>query len=151
MKIMIDADGCPVVNICVKIALKNNIKVLIVSDTSHIFNFEDENIFCITADKGVDSSDFIILNKCEKEDIVITQDYALASMCLLKNCYVINQNGYIYTNKNIDELLLRRHINKKLRKAGKKDFKIKKRTEKDNDNFVENLNKIIKKHFSNSN
>ena len=149
MKIIIDADGCPVVKICIDIAIKHNIKVLVVSDTSHIFFFENENIDCVIADKGKDSSDFIILNKCEKNDIIITQDYALASMCLTKTCHIINQNGYIYTDKNIDELLLRRHINKKLRKAGKNDFKIKKRTKEQDDKFKKTLIKVINLYESN--
>ncbi|WP_250277307.1 YaiI/YqxD family protein [[Clostridium] colinum] len=143
MKILIDADGCPVINICIDIALKNNIEVLIVYDTSHIFNFENEKITCIIADKGKDSSDFILLNKCEKNDIVVTQDYSLAAMCLTKNCFVINQNGYIFTNNNINELLLRKHIGKKLRKSGKKDFKIKKRTKECDYKFIENFTKLI--------
>lgn len=143
MKIIIDADGCPVLKICIDIALEHNIKVLVVSDTSHIFSFENENINYVIADKGKDSSDFIILNKCEKNDIVITQDYALASMCLTKKCHIINQNGYLYTDKNIDELLLRRHINKKLRKSSKKDFKIKKRTKEQDFKFAKTLTDII--------
>ena len=55
------------------------------------------------------------------------------------------QNGYIYTDKNIDELLLRKHIGKKLRKAGKNDFKIKKRTKNDNDKFIKNFINIIER------
>lgn len=145
MRLIIDADGCPVTNIAINIALKYNMEITVVSDTSHIFDFKNDNISYIIADKDIDSSDFLILNKCIKNDIIITQDYSLAAMCLSKNCFVINQNGYMYTNDNIDELLLRKHIGKKLRKAGKNDFKIKKRTKEQNDNFIENFNKLLKK------
>lgn len=144
MKILIDADSCPVLKIAIDIAIKHNIKIIVVSDTSHIFDFENEHIEHIIVDKGSDNADFTILNNCSFSDIVITQDYGLASMCLSKSCYVINQNGYIYTNDNIDELLLRRHINKKLRKSGKKDFKFKKRTLEDDERFMTNLLKLIK-------
>lgn len=145
MKIIIDADGCPVINICIEISLKYNLKVLIISDTSHIFEFNNKNINHIIVDKGNDSADFMILNRAEKNDIIITQDYSLAAMCIAKNCFAINQNGYIYTDKNIDELLLRKHIGKKLRKAGKNDFKIKKRTKNDNDKFIKNFISIIER------
>ena len=162
MKIIIDADGCPVTNLAIDIALENYLKVLVVSDTSHIFDFDskkiqfkeydytfafnsDDYITHIVADKGKDSSDFVIINKCNKKDIVITQDYALASMCLTKNCFVINQNGYVYTNENIDELLLRRHIGKKSGKYGKSSFRPKKRTKEQDEKFAINFKKLIKK------
>ncbi|WP_317366817.1 DUF188 domain-containing protein [uncultured Tyzzerella sp.] len=144
MKLIIDADGCPVTNIAINIALKNNLKIMVVSDTSHIFNFENDNISYIIADKGLNSADFLILNKCIKNDVIITQDYSLAAMCLSKSCFVINQNGYVYTNDNIDELLLRSHIGKKLRKAGKSDFKIKKRTKNQDENFIKSFQNLLK-------
>ncbi len=144
MKLIIDADGCPVTKIAINIALKYNLKILVVSDTSHFFQFEHSNISYIIADKGIDSSDFLILNKANQNDVIITQDYALASMCLSKKCFVINQNGYLYTNENIDELLLRRHIGKKLRKAGKNDFKIKKRTKLQDEIFTKNFEYFLK-------
>ena len=82
MKLIIDADGCPVTNIAINIALNYNLKILVVSDTSHIFNFENKNIQYIIVDKGFDSADFVILKKCLEKDIIVTQDYSLAAMCL---------------------------------------------------------------------
>ena len=38
MKILIDADGCPVVDITIKVANKFSLKTIIMCDTSHIFN-----------------------------------------------------------------------------------------------------------------
>lgn len=147
MKIIIDADACPVSKIAIKIALSYNLKIILVYDTAHNFNFDNENIKCIMVDKGFDSADFIIANKIQKEDILITQDYGLASICLAKGCYTINQNGYLYTDKNIDELLFRRHLGKQLRKNGKNSGKIKKRLPKDDENFKVEFTKIIKKHI----
>lgn len=149
MKILIDADGCPVVKLAIQIGLKYNLEILLISDTSHVFNFNN-NVKLIIADKGKDSSDFIILNKALKDDIVITQDYALASICLTKGCFPINQNGFLYTNENIDELLFRKHINKKLRKIGKMDYKIKKRLKKDDEKFAINFNKLIEHVYNNN-
>ena len=40
MKILIDADGCPVVDICIKSAKRHGIECLILCDTSHIFERE---------------------------------------------------------------------------------------------------------------
>lgn len=144
MKIIIDADGCPVTKLTLEIAKDKNIKVILISNTCHLFDLQNyENAKHILADKGQNSADFLILNKTQKYDIVITQDYALASMCLSKQCYVINQNGFLYTNQNIDELLFRRYISKKLRNMGKNDFKNKKISKKNDEEFKKNLLNLI--------
>lgn len=147
MRLIIDADACPTINLCIKIAKLFNLKILLVYDTSHFFDLQNEMIENIIVDKGNDNVDFVILNKANKNDIVITQDYALASMCLTKGTLAINQNGYVYTNENIEELLLRRHINKKLRNYRKFKSKIKKRNKQDDINFEKNLIQLIKNNL----
>ena len=139
---MIDADGCPVVNITVKASLQNNIRCILLCDTSHIFNIE--GIETITVSKGADSADFRLVNLVEDGDLVITQDYGLAAMCLAKNAIVINQDGMRYTDENISGLLSIRHVNKKIRSSGGRVRGNEKRTKKQNDNFYETLSLIIK-------
>ena len=116
MRILIDADGCPVVNETIKVAHKFNLESIIFCDTSH--NFDEKNIKVIVVSKGIDAVDFAILNNIENGDIVITQDYGLASLVLSRNSYAINQSGMVYTNENIDELLYSRYISKKMRNSG---------------------------------
>ena len=116
MRILIDADGCPVVNETIKVAHKFNLESIIFCDTSH--NFDEKNIKVIVVSKGIDAVDFAILNNIEKGDIVITQDYGLASLVLSRNSYAINQSGMVYTNENIGELLYSRYISKKMRNSG---------------------------------
>jgi len=116
MKILIDADGCPVVDITVKLAKKHKVECLILCDTAHVF--EKDGAKTLIFDRGADSVDFALVNLAEKDDIVITQDYGLAAMCLAKEAKVINQNGMAYTAENIDSLLASRHVAKKTRSAG---------------------------------
>ena len=93
MRILIDADGCPVVNETIKVAHKFNLESIIFCDTSH--NFDEKNIKVIVVSKGIDAVDFAILNNIENGDIVITQDYGLASLVLSRNSYAINQSGMV--------------------------------------------------------
>lgn len=116
MQILIDADGCPVVDITIKIAKQNKVKCVIICDTAHIF--EREGVETITVSKGADSVDFELVNRVQEGDIVITQDYGLAAMCLAKKAVVVSQNGMQYHENNIDALLLQRHTAKKIRMAG---------------------------------
>lgn len=142
MKIIIDADGCPVVDITIKVAKALKLEVIIICDTSH--NFNKENIETIVVSKGFDSADFAIVNKVEKGDVVVTQDYGLAAMILAKSAYAINQNGMVYNNENIDQLLFTRHISKKVRDAGGRTKGPKKRQKEDNIRFEESLVSLCK-------
>lgn len=141
MKILIDADGCPVVDITIEVAKKLGIEVILMCDTSHIFN--KQGIETIILSKGADSVDFALVNKVKKDDIVVTQDYGLAAMVLAKSGNPISQNGKLYTSENIDQLLFTRHISKKARNAGSRMKGPKKRQKEDDINFKDNLIKLI--------
>ena len=78
MTILIDADGCPIVDIDIKIAAERKIDCVILCDTSHIF--ERAGAKTITVSKGNDSVDFALVNMVQAGDIVITQDYCLTAM-----------------------------------------------------------------------
>ncbi len=141
MKILIDADGCPVINIILNIAKKYDIHVLVICDNSHIFNIPDAEV--IVVDRGADSSDFVLINKVQNGDIVVTQDYGLAAMVLSKRGICINQNGLVFTNQNIDELLLKRHISKVTRRSKYKYNNFKKRTQKDDNLFLKKFEELL--------
>lgn len=140
MKILVDADSCPVRDIIVKIAKKYNIPVFMFGDTSHILN--DGYSTIITVDKAKDSADFAIANKTEKSDIVVTQDYGLAVILLAKQAYIMHQNGFLYTEENIDRMLLERHISSEMRRIGKKGLHPKKRNAQNNHAFEKAFNNL---------
>jgi uncharacterized protein YaiI (UPF0178 family) len=143
MKILIDADGCPVVDITIKIGKDYNIPIIVMCDTSHIIN--KTGVETIVLSKGSDSVDFALVNKVNKGDIIVTQDYGLAAMVLSKGGYPINQNGMIYTDENIDKLLFTRHISKKIRSSGQRTKGPRKRTKEDDIKFKNSLIDLIEK------
>ena len=133
MNILIDADGCPVVDLTLQIAKQFGIPVIILCDTSHQIER-----------KGADSVDFALVNRVKPGDLVVTQDYGLASMCLARCARVLNQNGLEYTADNMDALMLRRYENKKLLRAGKHPKGSAKRTKEQDMKFAEVLRKVLK-------
>lgn len=144
MQILIDADACPVIQIAEKVAIKYNIPVTLICDTNHILNSDYSEVIVVSA--GADAVDYRLINICHKGDIVITQDYGVAAMALAKGAYSIHQSGRWYTNENIDQMLMERHINKKARRTSAKNH-IKgprKRTEEDDKRFAESFEKIVK-------
>ena len=114
IRILVDADSCPVKEIIVKVAKEFDIPVLMFFDTSHVF--EDGYSTTFLVDKGSDNADYALINELHTGDIVVTQDYGLATMVLSKQGVPLNANGLIYTNENILSLLNQRALHQKLRR-----------------------------------
>ncbi|WP_186424101.1 YaiI/YqxD family protein [Lacrimispora celerecrescens] len=143
MKIYVDADACPVVKIVEKIAEENQIEVCLLCDTNHVLQSNYSVIKVIGA--GADAVDFALVNLCKSGDIVVTQDYGVAAMVLGKDAYAIHQSGRWYTNDNIDQLLMERHMAKAARRAKSKHHLSgpRKRTLEDDKQFEESFRKLI--------
>lgn len=141
MKILIDADGCPVVDIAVKLCLRYKLPCLLLCDTAHIL--QKDGAETLVFDKGADSVDFALVNRVQPGDIVITQDYGLASMCLARQAVALHQDGWLYTPDNIDALLFQRHAARKHRAAGGRTKGPSKRTEQQNLAFEAALTNLL--------
>lgn len=141
MRIFVDADGCPVVNITIDLAKEYDLEVIIVKNYAH--EIEDDYATIITIDIGPDSADYYIVNNLNKGDIVVSQDYGFAAMAIAKGAICITQNGFIITSKNIDGLLATRHINQKLRREHNIYSKFKKRSSLADIEFEKSLRNLI--------
>lgn len=142
MKILVDADACPVKQIIVDVAKEYKIPVVMFIDTSH--ELYDGYSEIITVDKARDSVDLALINRAAKGDIVVTQDYGVAALALGKGAKALNQNGLIYTNGNIENLLLERHFSQKARRSGKRTAGPRRRAEEDDCRFETALKKQLK-------
>ena len=144
MQIYVDADACPVVDIVEKTARKYQIPVTLLCDTNHILTSGYSEVIVVGA--GADAVDYKLISLCHRGDIVVSQDYGVAAMALGKGAYAIHQSGKWYTNDNIDQMLMERHLNKKARRASqKKHFKgPKKRTGEDDERFAQSFEQMVK-------
>ena len=145
MKILVDADACQVVRIVEEVAKEFQIPVVLLCDTNHILRSDYSEIVIVGA--GTDAVDFKLVSICRKGDLVVTQDYGVAAMILAKGAFGIHQSGKWYTNENIDQMLMERHLAKKARNAKKRNH-LKgptKRTTEDDVRFEVSLKKIIEK------
>ena len=141
MKILIDADGCPGVDLTVRLAAKHGAECVILCDTAHEFNREGAQT--VIVEKGADSVDFKLVNLVREGDIVVTQDYGLAAMCLARKAVPLSQNGMVYTDKNIDQLLFTRYVSKKIRNSGGRLKGPSKRKPEQDKAFEEALERLI--------
>ena len=143
MRVFVDADACPVVGIIEKVAREHNVPVTLLCDTNHVLFSDYSEVIVVGA--GADAVDYKLISICHKGDIVVSQDYGVAAMALGKGAYTIHQSGKWYTNENIDQMLMERHLNKKARRASRKNHLKgpRKRTSEDNERFRESFEKMI--------
>lgn len=143
MKIYVDADACPVTRIVERVAEEYKIDVVLLCDTNHILNSDYSEICVIGA--GSDAVDIALINKCKSGDIVVTQDYGVAALALGKKAYAIHQSGRIFTDDNIEGLLMDRHIAKKNRMSSSKHHikGPKKRKAEDDIKFEQSFRELI--------
>ena len=141
MRILIDADGCPVVDLTVAAAREFGLECIILCDTAHYFDKEGARTMVLA--QGADSVDFALVNLVQAGDIVVTQDYGLAAMCLARKGKPINHNGLIYHDGNIDSMLASRHAAQKVRRGGGRTKGPSKRTKEQDEAFMRQLRKLI--------
>ena len=141
MKVLIDADACPVTDIVVALCVEYAAQCILLCDTAHVLCKEGAQT--LVFDKGADSVDFALVNRVCPGDIVITQDYGLASMCLARAARVLHQDGWQYTENNIEALLHQRHAANQFRKAGGRTKGPKKRTVAQNNTFTQVLAALL--------
>lgn len=138
MRLIIDGDGAPSIKKIEEISKIYNIETIIFCDYAHIINSEYSKV--IQVDCGYQNVDMNLINHVKENDIIITNDYGLASLGLSKKCFVIDFKGKIYNDENIDILLLNRHNAYRSNKFNT----IKKRTSKDDVKLISSLLFIIK-------
>lgn len=143
MKIIVDADACPVKEIIETLARRKRIKVIMVSNYSQ--NIRSDYAETVIVDKEAEAADITIVNMTEPGDIIITQDYGLASIVLGKGARALNPNGKVYTDQNIDMLLTQRYLNAKARRAGGRHINPRKRSTKENRHFEQSFQRLLDK------
>ncbi|PZL74822.1 YaiI/YqxD family protein [Enterococcus plantarum] len=144
MKIFIDGDGSPVKETTIEVALAYSIDVVIVTSIDHYSLKEyPQNVSFVYVDKGADAADYKIVQLIKTGDVLVTQDYGLASLVLPKGARVMHQLGYEYTGENMDGLLEQRYFSAKVRKSGGRTKGPKAFTQADREKFKENLVELI--------
>lgn len=144
MRLIVDGDGSPVKKEVIQLGKKFELPVLIVTSIDHYTaEAQPEFVHYIYVDKGADRADYEIVKLVEPEDVVITQDYGLASLILPKGARVFHQSGKEYKKETIDRLLDQRYMSAQLRNAGKKTKGPKAFTQKNKNSFLAELTQAL--------
>lgn len=141
MRILVDGDACPNKEEIKSLAIQYHKDMLVFIDYAHVL--EDAYYQVIQCEVGRDSVDLKILSETTADDLVITQDYGLASLVLSKGAKVLHISGMIITHENIEGLLMTRYISAKQRRANKHLKGPSKRTDEVKIRFLTELEKLL--------
>jgi hypothetical protein len=143
MTIIVDADACPVKAEIVQAASQFGTAVMMVASYDHLIE-ASPGVTVIRVDRSDQSVDLYIANHLSVGDVLITQDFGLATIGLAKRAVVLSNRGQIYTDQTIDFLLERRHEQAKLRRGGGRSKGPKAMTDDDRRRFLQSLTKVLK-------
>lgn len=146
MKVIIDADACPVKDIVSAETKDKDIRVVLVSSIAHFSSKElADHVKAVYVDAGPDAADYKIVQLAKDGDIIVTQDYGLASLLLPKGCIVLHHTGFQYNNMNMDHLLATRHISGVIRRGGGRTKGPRPLSKEDKESFTALFRSIINK------
>ena len=117
LKILVDADACPVKDEIYKVAWRRDVPVTIVSN-QHIRVPDHPLIERVVVSDKFDAADDWIVAHAVRNDIVITGDIPLAARCLAKGVYALGPAGRPFTESNIGDALATRNLLSEMRGAG---------------------------------
>ena len=114
LKILVDADACPVKDEVYKVALRHGVGVTVVANMA-LRAPPHPLISRVVVSDGFDAADDWIAEETNAETVVITGDILLAERCLKAGATVIAHNGKPFTPASIGSAIATRSIMADLR------------------------------------
>lgn len=114
LRILVDADACPVKEEVYKVAFRREVPVVLVSNAR--FRIPDHPLIeRIVVGDGFDAADDWIAGAADARSVVVTADILLAERCLKAGAAVIGNNGKPFTSASIGGAVATRAIMADLR------------------------------------
>ncbi|MEO6093706.1 MAG: YaiI/YqxD family protein [Novosphingobium sp.] len=117
IRILVDADACPVKEEVYKVAYRRGVTVRIVSN-SHLRVPVHPLIERVVVASGFDAADDWIAEEAGPSTVVVTADILLADRCLKSGATVIGPTGKPFTSASIGSAIATRAIMADLRSGG---------------------------------
>ncbi|GIP39623.1 UPF0178 protein YqxD [Paenibacillus sp. J31TS4] len=137
-----DADACPVKQEIIQTARRFGIGVWMVASYAHRL-VPEEGVEVFQVDPSDQSADLFLANRLQPGDVLVTQDFGLATIGLAKRAVVLSNRGQEYRDETIDFLLDTRHAQAKKRRAGKHTKGPKPFSDEDRARFLHSLTKVL--------
>lgn len=118
IRILVDADACPVKAEIYRVAERHDLCVVIVANSFIPIPRDAQKVERIIVSDKLDAADDWIAEHSRPGMIVITADIPLASRAVEKGATVIAPNGRLHTHNTIGNTLATRNLMDSLRSAG---------------------------------
>lgn len=145
VRVLTDGDACPVKKELAKLAKLYHFDWWIFIDVSHVlFENQAHIIYC---DQQKDSVDLVLMNEAKAQDIVVTADLGLAALALAKGCQVMDFDGRILTDQDMDGLLFQRYAHQKMRQKKIRVKSKRARSKSDDQRFYTSLATLLEEIY----
>ena len=114
LRILVDADACPVKDEVYKVAWRHEVPVTVVSNSA--FRVPDHPLIArVVVSDGFDAADDWIAERADHAAVIVTGDILLADRCLKAGATVIAHTGRPFTPASIGSAIATRAIMADLR------------------------------------
>ena len=117
IRIYVDADACPVKDEVYRVAKRYGLRVFVVSN-GRIRVPDDPLVEMVVVSGRFDAADAWIAERVTENDVAVTSDIPLASLCLAKGARVLDPKGRVFTEESIGDALANRELMAFLRDSG---------------------------------
>lgn len=138
----VDADSCPVKEEVIRVAIRHQIKVYMVSNGGIRPN-PDPLIHIVIVPPEPDAADDWIAEHFHQGDIVVTADILLAERCIKAKVVALNPNGKEFNETNIGMAVAMRNLNSELRDTGEHKQYNAGFSKQDRSNFLQGLERVV--------
>lgn len=142
IRILVDADACPVKDEIYRVAWRHGVPVTIVSN-SHLRVPQHPLVDRVVVSDGFDAADDWIAEAAGPATIVITADILLADRCLKAMATVLAPTGKAFTTSSIGSAIAHRAIMADLRAGGEQLGGPAPFSKSDRSNFLQALDTAI--------
>ena len=147
MRILVDADACPVKDEVRKVAGRYDLLVFIVSNGG-LRPSRDPMVKHITVAAGADVADDWIVDKTEAGDIVVTADIPLAARILEKSAIALGPTGRVFDESTIGMALAMRDLKQQIRESSQTQTRNRSFEAKDRSAFLQALDRLVTQNRS---
>ena len=146
MRILVDADSCPVKDEVYRVAKRYELDVVLVSERWQRVPSEPWIELVVVKNEGkLDAADDRIVQEASPAEIVVTEDILLADRCLQAGASVLSPRGRVFIEETIGVAVATRALMAGLRESGEITGGPAQFEKRDRSKFLQRLDEIVQK------
>lgn len=145
LRILVDADACPVKDEVLKVAERHGVPVTFVSNGGMRPSRDPMVRNVVVPKEKADAADDWIVENAKANDVVVTADIPLAARTVALGCHVLGPTGRPFTPQTIGMAVAMRDLKQHLRETGESKGYNAAFTREDRSRFLGELDRILRR------